>query len=147
MSERYYLPHSDTKCIDQNRCTAWRGLRDMMRQYWQEALVRQIITDTGSDLDVPTRYRQIVSDDPASFLSGRCINIHHSFLPGFKCAKPYHQAFYRDVKITDANAHYVTMALDEGAFIHQHAEAITLFNTLQDPADTLRDTVCKIRDI
>jgi formyltetrahydrofolate deformylase len=58
----------------------------------QEAQIKQIVNDTGAELIVLARYMQILSDDLASFLSGRCINIHHSFLPGFKGAKPYHQA-------------------------------------------------------
>jgi len=68
---------------------------------------------------------QILSDDLASFLSGRCINIHHSFLPGFKGAKPYHQAHARGVKMIGATAHYVTADLDEGPIIHQDVEAIS----------------------
>ena len=74
----------------------------------QEAQIKAIVTETGADLVVLARYMQILSDDLASFLSGRCINIHHSFLPGFKGAKPYHQAHTRGVKLIGATAHYVT---------------------------------------
>ena len=63
---------------------------------------------------VLARYMQILSDNLAAFLSGRCINIHHSFLPGFKGAKPYHQAYQRGVKMIGATAHFVTGDLDEG---------------------------------
>jgi formyltetrahydrofolate deformylase len=83
---------------------------------------------------------QILSDDLAGFLSGRCINIHHSFLPGFKGAKPYHQAHARGVKMIGATAHYVTADLDEGPIIAQDAEFIT-------HADTPEDLVRKGRDI
>jgi formyltetrahydrofolate deformylase len=68
---------------------------------------------------------QILSDDLAAFLSGRCINIHHSFLPGFKGARPYHQAHARGVKLIGATAHYVTADLDEGPIIEQDVERIS----------------------
>jgi formyltetrahydrofolate deformylase len=68
---------------------------------------------------------QILSDEQAAHFSGRCINIHHSFLPGFKGAKPYHQAHARGVKMIGATAHYVTTDLDEGPIIHQAVEPIT----------------------
>ena len=89
---------------------------------------------------VLARYMQILSDDMARFLSGRCINIHHSFLPGFKGAKPYHQAHTRGVKMIGATAHYVTADLDEGPIIHQDVEAIS-------HADRPDDLVRKGRDI
>ena len=106
----------------------------------QEAQIKQIVTDTGADLIVLARYMQILSDDLAGFLSGRCINIHHSFLPGFKGAKPYHQAHERGVKMIGATAHYVTADLDEGPIIAQDAEFIT-------HADLPDDLVRKGRDI
>ena len=88
----------------------------------QEGAIKEIIKSTGADLIVLARYMQILSDDLASFLSGRCINIHHSFLPGFKGAKPYHQAHDRGVKMIGATGHYVTGDLDEGPIIHQDVE-------------------------
>jgi formyltetrahydrofolate deformylase len=91
----------------------------------QEAQVRAIIEETGAELVVLARYMQILSDEQAAFLAGRCINIHHSFLPGFKGAKPYHQAHERGVKMIGATAHYVTADLDEGPIIHQAAEPIS----------------------
>ena len=90
----------------------------------QEAQVRRIIEDTGAELIVLARYMQILSDEMAAYLSGRCINIHHSFLPGFKGAKPYHQAHARGVKMIGATSHYVTTDLDEGPIIAQDVEAI-----------------------
>ena len=106
----------------------------------QEAKIKRIVTETQADLIVLARYMQILSDDLATFLSGRCINIHHSFLPGFKGAKPYHQAHARGVKMIGATAHYVTADLDEGPIIAQDAEFIT-------HADTPEDLVRKGRDI
>ena len=83
----------------------------------QEAEIKRIVEETGAELVILARYMQILSDDLARFLAGRCINIHHSFLPGFKGAKPYHQAHTRGVKLIGATAHYVTSDLDEGPII------------------------------
>jgi formyltetrahydrofolate deformylase len=105
-----------------------------------EAALKQIVTDTGAELVILARYMQVLSDDMAGWLDGRCINIHHSFLPGFKGAKPYHQAHARGVKMIGATAHYVTTDLDEGPIIHQDVEAIT-------HADSPADLVRKGRDI
>ena len=74
---------------------------------------------------VLARYMQILSDEMSARLSGRCINIHHSFLPGFKGARPYHQAHERGVKLIGATAHYVTSDLDEGPIIDQDVERIS----------------------
>jgi formyltetrahydrofolate deformylase len=90
----------------------------------QEASVKNIVEETQAELVVLARYMQILSDDMAAYLSGRCINIHHSFLPGFKGAKPYTQAFERGVKMIGATAHYVTGDLDEGPIIEQRTEAV-----------------------
>jgi formyltetrahydrofolate deformylase len=106
----------------------------------QEAQIKQIVDDTGADLIVLARYMQILSDDLSAFLSGRCINIHHSFLPGFKGAKPYHQAHARGVKMIGATAHFVTSDLDEGPIIHQDVEPIS-------HADSPDELVRKGRDI
>lgn len=95
----------------------------------QEAQVKALVTESGAELVVLARYMQILSDDLAAFLSGRCINIHHSFLPGFKGAKPYHQAHARGVKMIGATAHYVTADLDEGPIIHQDVEVISHSDT------------------
>lgn len=85
----------------------------------QESRLLEIIEETESELVVLARYMQILSNDLTQKLSGRCINIHHSFLPGFKGAKPYHQAYDRGVKVIGATAHYVTSDLDEGPIIEQ----------------------------
>jgi len=106
----------------------------------QEAQIKALVDESGAELVVLARYMQILSDDFARFLSGRCINIHHSFLPGFKGAKPYHQAHTRGVKMIGATAHYVTADLDEGPIIHQDVEAIS-------HADSPEELVRKGRDI
>ncbi len=106
----------------------------------QEAGIRALIEETGAELIVLARYMQILSDDFSAYLSGRCINIHHSFLPGFKGAKPYHQAHARGVKMIGATAHYVTGDLDEGPIISQDVERI-------HHADTPEDLIRKGRDI
>jgi len=85
----------------------------------QEARFLSIIEESGAELTVLARYMQILSDSFARKLEGRCINIHHSFLPSFKGAKPYHQAHARGVKIIGATAHFVTADLDEGPIIEQ----------------------------
>lgn len=85
----------------------------------QEQRLLEIVEETATELVVLARYMQILSDNLTSHLLGRCINIHHSFLPGFKGAKPYHQAFDRGVKVIGATSHYVTADLDEGPIIEQ----------------------------
>lgn len=106
----------------------------------QEARIEQIVRDTGAELVVLARYMQILSDRMSAWLAGRCINIHHSFLPGFKGARPYHQAFARGVKLIGATAHFVTPDLDEGPIIEQDVERIT-------HADSPDDLIRKGRDI
>jgi formyltetrahydrofolate deformylase len=106
----------------------------------QEAQIKAMVNVTGAELVVLARYMQILSDDLAGFLSGRCINIHHSFLPGFKGARPYHQAHARGVKLIGATAHYVTADLDEGPIIEQDVERISHHD---GPEDLIR----KGRDI
>ncbi|TVM06181.1 MAG: formyltetrahydrofolate deformylase [Halomonas sp.] len=90
----------------------------------QEQRLLDIIDETGADLVVLARYMQILSPELCEKLAGRAINIHHSFLPGFKGAKPYHQAFDRGVKLIGATAHYVTTDLDEGPIIEQVVERV-----------------------
>ncbi|PKH43766.1 formyltetrahydrofolate deformylase [Nocardioides alpinus] len=84
-----------------------------------EQRLLDLVEETGSHLVVLARYMQVLSDDLCRQLSGRAINIHHSFLPSFKGARPYHQAFDRGVKLVGATAHYVTGDLDEGPIIEQ----------------------------
>jgi len=106
----------------------------------QEAALLEIIDQRRIDLVVLARYMQVLSDDLARTLAGRCINIHHSFLPGFKGAKPYHQAHARGVKLIGATAHFVTAELDEGPIIEQDVEHITHRDTPDDLVRKGRDT-------
>ncbi len=101
----------------------------------QEAQIWDMVRATGTELVVLARYMQVLSDDLAGKLAGRCINIHHSFLPGFKGAKPYHQAHHRGVKLIGATAHYVTADLDEGPIIEQDVERI---GHAESPDDLVR---------
>lgn len=106
----------------------------------QEAQLWDLFQKSGAEIAVLARYMQVLSDGLSAKLSGRCINIHHSFLPGFKGAKPYHQAHARGVKLIGATAHYVTSDLDEGPIIEQDVERIT-------HQDSAEDLVRKGRDI
>ena len=109
-------------------------------KFEQEAELWKLIQDTKTDIVVLARYMQVLSDGLSAKLAGRCINIHHSFLPGFKGAKPYHQAHARGVKVIGASAHYVTGDLDEGPIIEQDVERIS-------HRDTPEDLIRKGRDI
>jgi formyltetrahydrofolate deformylase len=98
----------------------------------QETQLWSVVRESHAELVVLARYMQVLSDGLATKLAGRCINIHHSFLPGFKGAKPYHQAYERGVKLIGATAHYVTADLDEGPIIAQAVETISHRNTPDD---------------
>jgi len=90
----------------------------------QERALLKLLDELNADLVVLARYMQILSPELCARLSGHCINIHHSFLPSFKGAKPYHQAHLRGVKLIGATAHYVTTDLDEGPIIDQAVERV-----------------------
>ncbi|NLP63093.1 formyltetrahydrofolate deformylase [Paraburkholderia sacchari] len=90
----------------------------------QEAAILDLFESTGSELLVLARYMQILSDETSKRLAGCAINIHHSFLPGFKGARPYHQAHVRGVKLIGATAHFVTDDLDEGPIIEQEVQRV-----------------------
>ena len=106
----------------------------------QEARVWSLVEETRTDVVVLARYMQVLSNELAGKLAGRCINIHHSFLPGFKGARPYHQAFERGVKLIGATAHFVTSDLDEGPIIEQDVERVSHHAT----ADALVSKGCDI---
>ena len=106
----------------------------------QEGQILQIMDDTQADFLALARYMQILSNDLCEKLEGRAINIHHSFLPGFKGAKPYHQAYDRGVKLIGATAHYVTGDLDEGPIIEQAVERVTHANPPEELVEIGRDT-------
>jgi len=106
----------------------------------QEARLLEIVEETDTELVVLARYMQILSNDLCQQLAGRCINIHHSFLPGFKGARPYHQAYKRGVKLIGATAHYVTTDLDEGPIIEQMVERVKHSHDAQHLTLVGRDT-------
>jgi len=106
----------------------------------QEAQVARILEQSGAELVILARYMQVLSSQMCERLSGRAINIHHSLLPGFKGAKPYHQAYEKGVKLVGATAHYINDDLDEGPIIAQAVEPVS-------NADYPEDLVTKGRDI
>jgi formyltetrahydrofolate deformylase len=106
----------------------------------QERKVLQVIEDSGAELVILARYMQVLSPELCRKLEGRAINIHHSLLPGFKGAKPYHQAYQKGVKLVGATAHYINNDLDEGPIIAQAVETV-------DHTDYPEDLIAKGRDI
>ncbi|MDN5775587.1 MAG: formyltetrahydrofolate deformylase [Humibacillus sp.] len=108
-----------------------------------EAELLRLVDELDVELVVLARYMQILSDHLVGELSGRAINIHHSFLPSFKGAKPYHQAYDRGVKTVGATAHYVSADLDEGPIISQQVREVDHADTPDDLAAAGRDTECK----
>jgi len=104
-----------------------------------EAALRKLAAETGTELIVLARYMQVLSDGLCREYSGRIINIHHSFLPSFKGAKPYHRAYERGVKLIGATAHYVTADLDEGPIIEQGIQRVDHTKTPAKLIDIGRD--------
>lgn len=109
-----------------------------------EAKQFEIIQSEGAELVVLARYMQVLSDDLCKKLSGRAINIHHSFLPSFKGAKPYYQAHERGVKLIGATAHYVTADLDEGPIIEQDVARADHTDTVEDLTTRGQDTESQV---
>ncbi|ADG89246.1 formyltetrahydrofolate deformylase [Thermobispora bispora] len=109
----------------------------------QEAEILALVEHYRADLVVLARYMQILSEDMCNKLAGRMINIHHSFLPSFKGARPYHQAYARGVKLIGATAHYVTADLDEGPIIEQEVARVNHTHTPEDLAAIGRDLECQ----
>lgn len=105
----------------------------------QERQILALIQQTRTELIILARYMQILSPELCQALAGRAINIHHSFLPGFKGAKPYHQAYTRGVKLIGATAHFVTANLDEGPIIEQEVERVDHAHTPEQLAAVGRD--------
>ena len=130
--------------------TEWHGLLfhhlpvDVGNQAAQEAALLDLFETSGAELLVLARYMQVLSADLVERLAGRCINIHHSFLPSFKGARPYHQAHARGVKLIGATAHFVTSDLDEGPIIEQAAERVDHRATVQDPIAIGRDSEAQV---
>ena len=112
----------------------------------QDAEARQldIIQREGAELVILARYMQVLSDTMCRALAGRAINIHHSFLPSFKGAKPYHQAHDRGVKLIGATAHYVTADLDEGPILEQDVARVDHSSTIEDLTRLGRDTESQV---
>jgi formyltetrahydrofolate deformylase len=110
----------------------------------QEAAILALVDELNVDLVVLARYMQILSPEMSARLSGRCINIHHSFLPSFKGAKPYHQAHARGVKIIGATAHYVTNDLDEGPIIEQDTARVKHTHTADEMVIMGRDVESRV---
>ncbi|GAA0296352.1 formyltetrahydrofolate deformylase [Rhodovulum strictum] len=109
-----------------------------------EAQQMRLIEETGAELVVLARYMQVLSDDMCRRMSGRIINIHHSFLPSFKGANPYRQAFERGVKLIGATSHYVTADLDEGPIIEQDAIRVTHAQSPEDYVSLGRDVEAQV---
>ncbi|MBU2865489.1 formyltetrahydrofolate deformylase [Pacificibacter marinus] len=109
-----------------------------------EAAIMKVVEDSGAELIVLARYMQILSDDMCTKMSGRIINIHHSFLPSFKGANPYKQAFARGVKLIGATSHYVTADLDEGPIIEQDVVRITHAQSAEDYVSLGRDVEAQV---
>ncbi len=109
-----------------------------------EAAIMRVVEDTGADLIVLARYMQILSDEMCRKMSGRIINIHHSFLPSFKGANPYKQAFERGVKLIGATSHYVTADLDEGPIIEQDTIRVTHAQSADDYVSLGRDVESQV---
>ena len=109
-----------------------------------EARQLEIIESEGAELVVLARYMQVLSNDLCQKLSGRAINIHHSMLPSFKGAKPYHQAHVRGVKVIGATAHYVTADLDEGPIIEQDVTHVDHQDTVEDLTARGKDTESRV---
>ncbi|HMN53154.1 MAG TPA: formyltetrahydrofolate deformylase [Sphingopyxis sp.] len=122
----HYLPVSDANRAD------------------QEAAILDLMARGGADYLVLARYMQVLSSDLSAKLAGRCINIHHSFLPGFKGAKPYHRAHERGVKLIGATAHFVTGDLDEGPIIEQAVERVDHRQSVDDLIRTGRDIEAQV---
>ncbi|WP_237151698.1 formyltetrahydrofolate deformylase [Oryzibacter oryziterrae] len=109
-----------------------------------EAHLMDVVEQTGTELIVLARYMQVLSDDLCKKMSGRIINIHHSFLPSFKGANPYKQAFERGVKLIGATAHYVTADLDEGPIIEQDVARVTHAQSAEDYVSIGRDVESQV---
>ncbi|KMK67994.1 formyltetrahydrofolate deformylase [Puniceibacterium sp. IMCC21224] len=109
-----------------------------------EAQIMEVVEQTGAELIVLARYMQILSDEMCRKMSGRIINIHHSFLPSFKGANPYKQAFQRGVKLIGATSHYVTADLDEGPIIEQDTVRVTHAQSTEDYVSLGRDVEAQV---
>jgi formyltetrahydrofolate deformylase len=130
---------------DMRRLAEWHGVPFYYlpvlqgKKAEQEAKLKEIFERTDAELLVLARYMQILSEDACKYFAGRAINIHHSFLPGFKGARAYYQAFERGVKLVGVTAHYVTSDLDEGPIIEQDVGRVDHTFSPDDLTDMGRD--------
>lgn len=128
----------------------WHGIPfhhlpvDLTDKATQQNQVMELLRELGAEIVVLARYMQILSPQMCRELEGRCINIHHSFLPSFKGARPYHAAFERGVKLIGATAHYVTPELDEGPIIEQDVQRVTHAHTPRQLVEIGRDIECRV---
>ena len=134
---------------DMRRITEWHGipyheLPPNGDKAMQEAALIDIFERTRSDHLILARYMQVLSSELVERLEGRCVNIHHSFLPGFKGARPYHRAHERGVKLIGATAHFVTADLDEGPIIEQAVERVDHRATAEDMIRIGRDIEAQV---
>ena len=120
----------------------WKVSKDNKTE--QEEKLLNLVKETDADLVILARYMQVLSNELSNRLFGMVINIHHSFLPSFKGAKPYHQAFERGVKLIGATAHYVTPDLDEGPIIEQETERVSHAMTADDFVAAGRDIESRV---
>ncbi len=134
--------HPDLRPLTQSFGIDYHHLPMTMGKAAQEAEILTLVQHYGADLVVLARYMQILTDDLCAKLQGKVINIHHSFLPSFKGAKPYHQAHKRGVKLIGATAHYVTPDLDEGPIIEQEVARVDHTHTPEDLRRVGRDMEC-----
>ncbi|WP_353646014.1 formyltetrahydrofolate deformylase [Mesorhizobium sp. WSM2239] len=137
--------HEDCRGIAEGEKVAyhyWPVCKDNKTE--QEQKLLDLVRETGADLVILARYMQVLSDDLSTRLFGKMINIHHSFLPSFKGAKPYHQAYERGVKLIGATAHYVTPDLDEGPIIDQETERVTHAMSPEDLVAMGRDIESRV---
>jgi formyltetrahydrofolate deformylase len=130
--------HGDLKALVENHGAKFIDQSGLAKEV-AESQLHSLVTELKIDLVVLARYMQILSQQFCGELTGKIINIHHSFLPGFKGAKPYHQAHARGVKIIGATAHFVTPDLDEGPIIDQDVAHVTHAATPEDLIATGRD--------
>lgn len=132
--------HDDMRALSEWHGVPYHHLPQSLGKPAQEAGIAALMEQTGADYLVLARYMQVLSPALTDRLAGRCINIHHSFLPGFKGARPYHRAHERGVKLIGATAHFVTADLDEGPIIEQAVERV-------DHRASVRDMIRIGRDI
>lgn len=137
--------HEDSRATAEQEGIAyhfWKVTKDNKTE--QEEKLLALVRETGADLVILARYMQVLSDSLSKRLYGKVINIHHSFLPSFKGAKPYHQAHERGVKLIGATAHYVTPDLDEGPIIEQETERVTHAMSAEDFVAVGRDIESRV---